>query len=128
MKTIFGLMMLFVASSAFANVAIECGTQVNRNDGTVGKRSFLISSEDGRTYKAYDSADRPIRNSKIQQGPNQSLMLTIVMDQGLGGPVGVRFVIENYRGQNFIIASKYALGGFAGGSKVGELNCTVSEM
>jgi hypothetical protein len=128
MKTVLAMMIFFGATSAFANVAIECGNQVNKEDGTVGQRIFMLSSEDGQALKVYNSADQEMRNAKLQQGPNNTLILTVVQDQGLGGPVGLKFIIPDYRGQNIITAEQYAVGGFAGGSKVGKLDCVVSEM
>jgi hypothetical protein len=128
MKTILAVLMVLAASPAFANTAIECGTDVNFDDGVVGQRAFLLSSEDDETFKAYNSANEQIKNVKIKKQADGSITMLAVKDQGIGGPVGIKFVIEAYSGENFTVANKFAVGGFAGGTKVGKLDCTVIEM
>lgn len=125
MKTFLSLMILLGTSSAFANVSIECGTQVNAQDGTVGKREFLISSEDGK-IKVYNSANQEVKSAKVQKDAKGNLVLLVVRDQGIGGPVGVKYVIQDVNDTNITTADKIAVGGFAGGTKVGQLDCVVS--
>lgn len=115
-------------TSAIANTAIECGKNVNLDDGTVGTRTFLLSSEDGKPMAAYNAANKKIAGAKITQGADGGLILTVVNQNGLGGPIGEKFVIKNPKGGNFTKAHHIMVGGFAGGSEVGTLDCVVSEM
>jgi len=128
MKKILAVLMVLATSPAFANVAIECGKDVNFDDGTVGQTAFLLSSEDHINFKAYNSKNLQIKGAKIQKAADGTITMTVIHAQGIGGGVGVKYVIEDAQGENFTVANKFAIGGFAGGSKVGQLDCVVIEM
>ena len=135
MKSIFATLALsLLAVPAFANIKIECGHGVKADQSGLEHVKFVIESDDGElsgpaggTWHLYTShsRNRELTKATLKTDRNKNLILSISTAASAG--VGVQYILENPWGRETIQAKEKQIGGFAGGSETGQLDCVVFE-
>lgn len=121
--------------NAFAdNIAIECGTGLNKEEGTIAKVEFALSSQgdsmagtsaiEGKWHLDLRS-QRNVKNFVVKADPRGDILVFVKLGSSMGGDVGMRYVIKNAIRSEFTQAIPTIVGGFAGGNTLPPLDCAV---
>lgn len=129
-----------LATTSFAHAAymVECGTELNEDEGTFKEVVFQASSEDeifrGVNGKEWDVAlgDNWLAagkaKAKVIRTPTggKDLQVTVVRGEGLA-QIGKRYVVVDMYA-DFPTLDVYNVGGFAGGVKTNQFECFSTQM
>lgn len=138
MKSLLAFAVLcLLASTSHASSMVSCGTGEPNEELSYGANQELqISSGDDQyegqvdgtwSLKLKTQADwmkaTPAVTAKTTKNEEGATVITVRMIQAQGmGPVGIQYVLTDLYSDTPTL-EKYAIGGFAGGSKVGTYNC-----
>ena len=130
----------FVGNAAMAAYAIDCGKKTDPEEGKVEGSIFTLSTE-GETWTGKPSHEArgwsmeyqgvkfpPHKNASIKAVKDKgtehikAIVVTVTTGKSASGPVGENLVIANpYSDEPKLII--YAMGGVAGGTKIGSFKC-----
>ena len=138
MKNLVAALVFFsISSSAFASSYVSCGQGEPDDEILFGSaQEIQISSGDDayagpvggtwelklKTKEDWMAANKAVTASTTRDSQNRVVVtISMVQAQGLG-PVGVKYVLTDLYA-DYPTLEKFAIGGFAGGSKVGQYSC-----
>jgi|GEM_PF-5891831 len=132
-------LLALLATTSFAHAAyyVECGADLNEDEGTFEAVSFRASSQD-EIFRGLNSdvwsvalsedwlADGKATAKVIQLDGSKNLEIIVAKGRGQSR-VGKRFVIVDMYA-DFPTLDVYNVGGFAGGVKTNQYDCFTAQM
>jgi len=129
-----------LATTSFAHAAyyVECGTELNEDEGTFKEVAFRASSQDeifsGENGKEWDVAlgenwlAAGKATARVARPATGGKDLQIIVSRGEGiSRIGKRYVIVDMYA-DFPVLDVYNVGGFAGGVKTNQFECFTAQM
>lgn len=132
-------LLALLATTSFAHAAyyVECGAELNEDEGTFKAVSFRASSQD-EVFTGLNSdvwsvalsedwlADGKATAKVIQLEGSKNLEVVVAKGTGLSR-IGKRFVVVDMYA-DYPVLEVYNVGGFAGGVKTNEYECFTAQM
>jgi len=135
---LFGMILAGAPALSYGTLSIECGKGMNSEDWTFEETFLEVSTDEDFTGPAGENwifilEGKELKGKKIaalekKNAPNgdTSLIVTVAAGRDFAGIVGTQYKIKNIWNEETSLEVK-ALGGFAGGTTLGQYDCLVTE-